>query len=269
MSIADEIIRLKNAKENIKTAIENKGVEVSDSLTISDYAELISGISQSNNDLIKSMIERTATDLDIPNYVTSIGGYAFYNCTGLTSVTIPDSVTSIGSSAFNSCKGLTDISIGNSVTSIANNMFLNCIRLNNVTIPNSVTYIGSQAFFQCTSITSVTIPNSVTSIGDGAFNSCTSLTNATIPNSITSIKGNMFPNCTSLTYVTIKQGFNANNLNLSASTLYSVETIVSWLEALADRTGLSTYTLTIGTTNLAKLTEEQIAIATAKNWTLA
>ena len=39
----------------------------------------------------------------IPNSVTSIGSYAFFDCSGLTSVTIPNSVTSIGSDAFLSC----------------------------------------------------------------------------------------------------------------------------------------------------------------------
>lgn len=50
--------------------------------------------------------------------VTSIGQYAFYNCSGLTNVTIPDSVTSIGNHAFYGCRGLTNVIIPNSVTSI-------------------------------------------------------------------------------------------------------------------------------------------------------
>ena len=49
------------------------------------------------------------TELNIPEGVTSIGSYAFYGCTGLTSVTIPDSVTSIGWGAFYNCMGLTSI----------------------------------------------------------------------------------------------------------------------------------------------------------------
>ena len=45
----------------------------------------------------------------IPYSVTSIGGWAFGYCTGLTSIEIPNSVTSIGYGAFEGCSGLTSI----------------------------------------------------------------------------------------------------------------------------------------------------------------
>ena len=45
----------------------------------------------------------------IPNSVTSIGEYAFFVCSSLTSITIPNSVTSIGSSAFRNCSALTSV----------------------------------------------------------------------------------------------------------------------------------------------------------------
>ena len=55
--------------------------------------------------------------------VTSIGGYAFQSCTGLTSVTLPASVTSIGYGAFDSCIGLTSVTLPASVTSIGRYAF--------------------------------------------------------------------------------------------------------------------------------------------------
>ena len=112
----------------------------------------------------------------IPNSVTSIGGYAFRDCRGLTSITIPDSVTSIGEGAFNSCTGLTNIIIPDSVTSIGAGAFGSCSGLTSITIPNSVTSIDSVTFEDCSSLTSITIPNSVTSIGAYAFRGCTDLT---------------------------------------------------------------------------------------------
>lgn len=49
------------------------------------------------------------TQVYIPNGVTKLGEYVFYNCTSLTSITIPDSVTRIGRAAFKGCTSLTVI----------------------------------------------------------------------------------------------------------------------------------------------------------------
>ena len=96
----------------------------------------------------------------IGDSVTSIGNYAFNNCTGLTSITIPDSVTSIGDYAFSGCTGLTSVTIPDSVTSIGGSAFENCTGLTSVTIGNSVTSIGYYAFTNCNNIYLLVYKNS-------------------------------------------------------------------------------------------------------------
>lgn len=81
----------------------------------------------------------------IPDGVTTIGDYAFYYCSGLTSVTIPSSVTSIGESAFQHCTGLTSITIPNSVTSIVNLAFWDCDSLTIVYIPSGVNFVPDES----------------------------------------------------------------------------------------------------------------------------
>ncbi len=118
-------------------------------------------------------------NLVIPEGVSIIKGYAFYNCSSLTSVTIPSSVTSIGWSTFSNCTNLTSVTIPNTVNYIGSHAFSGCSSLNDVTIPNSITAIYVGTFSLCSSLTSITIPSSVKSIGDdfyGAFYGCTGLT---------------------------------------------------------------------------------------------
>ena len=179
---------------------------------------------------ITGLKDKTVSKIIVPDYVTSIGGSAFSDCSVLTSViwnaenctsagsslysifskcsklinvTIGVNVKTIPSYAFMDCSGLTSVTIGNRVTSIGCYAFYNCSGLTSVTIPNSVTSIGDSAFSGCGGLTSVTIPDSVTSIGDSAFGGCSGLTSVTIGNSVTSIGGYAFYNCSGLTSVTI------------------------------------------------------------------
>lgn len=133
---------------------------------------------------------------------------------------------------------------------------------------NNITSFVSNALQGNENVTTLILPKGLASIADGVLWYMSHLSTLFLPNSIVNIGSFAFNGCVSLKDVTIEQGFNCA-IDLSTSTLYTAETIVSWLEALADRTGQATFTLTIGTTNLNKLTAEQKAIATNKNWTLA
>jgi hypothetical protein len=80
----------------------------------------------------------------------------FANCTSLTSVTIPNGVTSIGDYGFYDCRSLTNATIPGSVTSIGDHAFADS-GLADITIPDSVTRIGDWAFGFNSNLTAITV----------------------------------------------------------------------------------------------------------------
>lgn len=156
--------------------------------------------------LIKSLTNESLTNIEIdPDFEIVNGCLVKYNGNA-SDVVIPDSVTSIGNSAFNSNKKLTSVKIPNSITSIGGYAFHGCNKLKKVNIPNSVNLIRENTFSSCTSLISVVIPDGLISIGDCAFEDCSNLASIGIPNSVTTIGDLAFHNCNSLTRVVIPDG---------------------------------------------------------------
>ena len=146
------------------------------------------------------------TSLTLPSGVTEIGDYAFFRCSGLTSLTIPSGVTEIGGNAFYCCSGLTSLTIPSGVTKIGDSAFDFCSGLTSLTIPSSVTWIGDYAFSGCSGLTSLTIPSGVTKIGDSAFYGCSGLTSIPLPSGVTKIGYSAFDGCSGLISLTLPSG---------------------------------------------------------------
>lgn len=187
----------KDENTKVETTTQNKNALSSKLLKGANPAEGTPGLQYNADCTEVTGYTGTATDIIIPNGVTTIGNRALQR-KGLTTVTIPDSVTSIGEYAFYKNR-LTTVTIPNTVTSIEKYAFAEN-QLNTVTIPNSVTSIGFSAFAD-NQLTTVTIPDSVTSIGQQAF-TFNQLTTVTIPDSVTSIGSSAFAT-NHLTSVTI------------------------------------------------------------------
>lgn len=158
------------------------------------------GVLYIDNYLIKAN-NKISGSYKIKEGTLTVANSAFYNCSGLTSVTIPDSVISIGWAAFAGCSGLTSVTFGSGITSIGGSAFQSCNSLESVTIPYGVTSISQSAFNNCTDLTNVIIPSSVTSIDENAFSGCSVLTSIIIPSSVTSIGRHAFSDCAALTNI--------------------------------------------------------------------
>ena len=107
-------------------------------------------------------------EVNFENGITTVGGYAFRNCSRLQKVTLPSSLQSIKQSAFNHCAELTSIEIPEGTETIDGFAFAGCEALADVTIPESMKTIKRYAFRGCNKLRKVKT-NSDCILGTHAF----------------------------------------------------------------------------------------------------
>jgi len=138
----------------------------------------------------------------IPDSVTRIEVWAFYNCNNLSNVTLSNNLNYMGEYAFGNCKKITKIEIPKSLDS-SGGPFKNCDGLKTVTFEKGTTEISSSLFEDCTGLEEIDIPDTVTVIENSAFNGCVNLSQITIPDTVTIIDKFAFYDCEKLVSVNI------------------------------------------------------------------
>lgn len=251
---------------SIKSAIENRGVVVGN-LPTSAYSEKIADI-RTDDILFKNFATDNIQHLTVPDGIRKIRKHCFSYWDTLKSVVIPDSVIEIYQYAFSFCTTLESVTFGEGLFSISDFAFSDCYDLNEINFSTGLEVISAGAFKNCRSIERLELPKTLVTIGLQAFYNCTNMKYLYIPTGINDIEANAFLMCTGLENVVFENGFDNDNLNFSNSTKLTREAILNMINSLLNRSNKDTHTLKLGSTNLAKLTDEDKAIATAKNWRL-
>ena len=280
----------------IDPAIESHGVDIPEDMDKSEYANKVDDVYQtgfddgkeSARDMYRTMTNwtyfsyqnnRNSMVADLKFSDTSNGTsfrVMLYECDALTTIPLID--TSKGKDFYNmfsKCRAITTIPpIDTSNGTDFSYMFSACEAL--TTIPELDTSKGttfSYMFSYCTALT--TIPEIDTSKGivfSGMFTRCNNLT--TIPklnmSGLTTTIYQVFAGCYALKNVTFEGTIpvRGNSSVFSSCSQLTVDSLMSFINALTNMSDTATYTITIGSTNLAKLTDEQIQIATDKKITL-
>ncbi len=147
------------------------------------------------------------TTIELPDTVSTIGEYAFYDCVNLQTLKLPSSLVEIKEGLFFLCEKLTAVTLPAGLSAIGVQAFYRCKALTEMQIPQGVTEIGREAFYDCSSLQSVKIPQSVNTLGESLFYNCVNLSSVDMSGlNTTSLPDYMFRNCKALESVTVPEG---------------------------------------------------------------
>jgi len=151
--------------------------------------------------VLKSVAASASGTVNVPEGVTTIGGYAFANNSEIDKIVLPSSVTTLNDRAFRDTSASTVV-LNEGLTNISYQAFRNALNVTSVEIPSTVTTISKEAF-QNSGITSLTIPANVTTIEYGGCRDMKLLEEVTIEGNV-DIPVYAFRDCTRLKTVTLK-----------------------------------------------------------------
>ena len=213
--------------------------------------------------------------------------YMFYNCP-LETITVPDTsnVTNMAN-MFNRALKLTSVNVPQ-MSKVTNcyQMFNDCsnIQIINLGDTSKVTNMNSM-FMSCKKLASITgLDTSSCTDFTRTFATCKALTTLPKLNASSANKlSQMFISCNALTtlggfenlgqaYLTTSSAnYDYYTLDLSSHTKLTHESLMNVINNLYDiaTKGCNTQKLVLGSTNLAKLTAEEVAIGTSKGWSIS
>ena len=204
MTTVEKLNYLISIKSDIKTAIENKGVDMT-GVSFLGYAgkigEIVSGIGYTDRDVIEGRYQynisnsasfvyssafeyKAVQTVDLPNCLY-VGNKAFFYCTSLTTVNLP-SCTTLYEYAFKSCNNLSYISLPN-VTMVSGYCFGNCTALQTISLPKC-SYLNRYAFWSCYNLNTIYMGTGLSTVAtmaqSNALSDCSALQSIYVPASL-------------------------------------------------------------------------------------
>ena len=182
MTTVEKLNYLISIKSDIKTAIENKGVDMT-GVSFLGYAskigEIVSGVGYTDRDVIEGRYQynisnsasfvyssafeyKSVQTVDLPNCLY-VGSKGFYYCTSLTTISLPV-CTSLYNNAFRNCFNLTTVSLP-ACTDLHINAFRSCFNLNTIYMGTGLSTVAtmrsSNALLNCSALQSIYVPASL------------------------------------------------------------------------------------------------------------
>ena len=239
MSVATEITRIQNAKEDLKTSInaKNDSSHQITNETIDDYSDFVDAIQTGGgtpNLQNKSVTITTNTTtnitadseydgLDTVSVTTSVSGgttpengvvLADWDRDGYPKTATLYGYTTIWRNFFYSAfatsfySKLSNIVVNSGVTQLQEYSFYTSSQsyLANISLPNTLTKIDQYSFYGCNVLAITSLPNAITTIGKEAFNLCSALALTSLPSNLTSMGTSAFAQCSNIEISQIPDG---------------------------------------------------------------
>lgn len=205
-----------------------------------------SGLSNAqSNTTLQAVVCNNKTTMSASALVT----YSFSSCTALEYVVLAPGLTTLPAYCFYQSNALKKVLLPDTLTSLDKSPTLSFLsNLGNLVIPSSVQNMKETAITDLIGLKTITINSNFPKFSSPYVN---------------------LANMISLLTVNIPKDFNISIRGLNNSPNLSIVTLRNMIENYADRKGLSSITLAIGSVNIAKLSNEYINLAKNKNITLA